>query len=210
MAILLDQHCANFGTPVRLGDINPYQFKVNPMDGEWLDSLASGHQFWASVNPSFKSNVLLAGGETIDPRLWQLRDGLVEFGGQEVCLPAVEEDLSDILSRGQLWGPTGAMMEGRACACHENSCFLWEANQDKLFIATGYALSADGLWRQHSWCVQPTEEGSKIIETTVERELYFGFVLTLSESIEFASDNTDLGAEINDNTKTRYEELSAL
>jgi hypothetical protein len=41
-------------------------------------------------------------------------------------------------------------------------------------ITTGYGLTADdGLWRQHSWLW----DGKRVVETTVERDIYFGVVL---------------------------------
>lgn len=40
---------------------------------------------------------------------------------------------------------------------------------------TGYALSPDGLWRQHSWAYG---DNLMIYETTVERVMYFGVELS--------------------------------
>src|SRR5258708_7764341 len=45
-------------------------------------------------------------------------------------------------------------------------------------VVNGYALSKDGLWRQHSWLVTP--EGG-LVETTVRRAAYFGAVLAPEE-----------------------------
>ena len=42
-------------------------------------------------------------------------------------------------------------------------------------IGTGYALSDDDLWRQHSWGVAVD---GVVVETTVEREIYVGIVLS--------------------------------
>jgi hypothetical protein len=52
-------------------------------------------------------------------------------------------------------------------------------------IGTGYALSADGLWRQHSWGVR--RQG--ILETTAPREKYFGILLQGSSADSFAEAN---------------------
>jgi hypothetical protein len=41
-------------------------------------------------------------------------------------------------------------------------------------IGTGYALSEDGLWRQHSWGLR--EDGG-VVETTSGREMYVGLRL---------------------------------
>ena len=170
------------------------------MDEEWKQRIKKD-MWWAKDDPSpemLKSN--------IDQRMLSLRDSLLKFGGEAVCMPSVEEDLEKLLSRGQLWSGVGSkLMKGRPISCHENSCNLWEANQDKLFISTGYALSDDGMWRQHSWCVFPKARSVNMIETTVKRELYFGFVMTLDEIEDFGLNNTDTGIEVKPETRDRFE-----
>ena len=124
----------------------------------------------------------------IDSRMIDLHHKLLSFGGSETCFPVIEEDLVKILERGQLWlGDKTKMMKGRASQCHSNSCELYENNKNthEVAIATGYALSADGLWRQHSWLVQRNTRSINIIETTVKRVLYFGFIMTEDEAEEF-------------------------
>jgi len=46
---------------------------------------------------------------------------------------------------------------------------------------TGWALSNDGIWRQHTWLLK----GKAIVETTSPREKYYGFVLTDEEANQF-------------------------
>ena len=49
-------------------------------------------------------------------------------------------------------------------------------------MMTGYALSADGIWRQHSWLVAfDNEDYPYIVETTEERISYYGFAMTYEE-----------------------------
>lgn len=67
--------------------------------------------------------------------------------------------------------------------CHRNSARLW--SEDKGKIITGYALSDDGIWRQHSWI----DAGDYLIETTDSRVLYFGYCLNDAESQEFEFEN---------------------
>lgn len=55
--------------------------------------------------------------------------------------------------------------------CHANCEALYQKNKTHK-IYTGYALSKDGLWRNHSWII--TKNGS-IIETTELRVLYLGY-----------------------------------
>lgn len=62
-------------------------------------------------------------------------------------------------------------------------------NQGRCSIATGYALSEDGLWRSHSWVIQPMKRTVRVWETTVKRVAYFGVVLTDEECEQFWYDN---------------------
>lgn len=124
---------------------------------------------------------------------------LLSIGGYETCFPYVEEDMANILARGRYYGGFSKMMKGKPSRCHENACNLWTVNKDKhdVHIATGYALSADGMWRQHSWLVQryqtATQHRTRIIETTEKRVAYFGYEmgnefdpeLGMSEAEEF-------------------------
>ena len=123
-------------------------------------------------------------------KLMLLSKRLLGFGGHGVVLPDVEEDYDAIMERGQLFDGKGTRFrKGRPNQCHCNSCLLWEANKDISSIATGYALSQDGLWRQHSWVVQPLTVKYRVWETTVERVAYFGFIMTPEECEQFAYDN---------------------
>ena len=55
--------------------------------------------------------------------------------------------------------------------------------------ATGYALSADGMWRQHSWLIHRKPRSNRVVETTEPRILYFGFAMTLEHCEKFVSYN---------------------
>lgn len=120
-----------------------------------------------------------------------LRDRLLAFGGCQACLPLIEEDYDAIMTRGELFYGTGVRMrKGQPSQCHLNSALLWDANRGACQIATGYALSDDGYWRQHSWVVQPLQTKYRVWETTVKRVAYFGFVLSDEECQEFLYNNT--------------------
>lgn len=183
----LDRQCASKKMPVRINGISPHFPKCTPLEPSRV----------TFINERWLPNNLPATGKTI-------QQGLLSFGGSQALIHSVDDDLPKILSRGQLWGPTSQMMKGRQSQCHENSALLWESNQDKLFLATGYALSDDGIWREHSWCILPKPRSIKVIETTEPRELYFGFVLTLDETMEFATKNTDMGVDVAEATQERY------
>ena len=112
---------------------------------------------------------------------------ILSFGGHQVIINMYEEDLEKIMTRGVMtYGNDCELNIGRASECHSNSSVLWSEN-DELSIATGYALSDDGYWRQHSWCVN--KKTNKITETTEERLAYYGFTLTEEEADEFYFSN---------------------
>jgi len=117
----------------------------------------------------------------------RLARGLVRFGGAGVVYLGPEPDLDELFARGQLWPGTRAEhVPGRESQCHRNSSLYWARNMGSALIATGYALSEDGLWHQHSWCIDVGADGTpRIIESTVPRVAYFGFVMTAEESAEF-------------------------
>jgi hypothetical protein len=74
----------------------------------------------------------------------------------------------------------------RQSQCHSNTAELWDLNKDRGFkIMTGWALSGDKQWRQHSWGVHK----GKVIETTVKRKAYYGYVLNHRESEDFHYEN---------------------
>ncbi len=123
------------------------------------------------------------------PAMAALRKKILSVAGEEVCLPDIEDDLTRLLARGEVSLGKGAILKkGEPCQCHRNSARLWEALPDKLSLCTGYGLSKDGAWRQHSWCVFNGPHGS-IVETTVVRLAYFGYRLTQEEAEAFLSAN---------------------
>lgn len=174
------------GHPIRSATEIAEKFSTTPINDEWMARIQENH--WYHGNNNVDEYLLR------DPknghRMLELRDKLLSFGGQEACLPVYEEDLVKILDRGQLWvGDRITMMRGRPSQCHMNSAYCWDANKDKAALCTGYALSSDGLWRQHSWCIHLKPRKNRVVETTVERIAYFGFVMTEQEATEFYFDN---------------------
>lgn len=122
--------------------------------------------------------------------MFELRNLLLSFGGEDVCFIGIEEDLNDILAYGQFWfGKNAKMMKGYMSKCHANSAALWQNNKEKTRICTGYALSDDGMWRQHSWVLQFKERSNQIIETTTKRIGYFGFCMNTERCERFANEN---------------------
>lgn len=119
-------------------------------------------------------------------RLLALKDMLLGFGGSEVCLPAVDEDIDLYEKHGEVWLDKSLIVTpGRPNSCHENSLRLWEARPDDLVVATGYCLDTRyHMWRQHSWCLRRSQRGGRVVETTVRGSLYFGVPLLEDEARE--------------------------
>lgn len=111
---------------------------------------------------------------------------LLGLEGWAVCVPYRDPDLPKILERGRSFPGRSRMMRGRPSQCHSNSAYCWDENRELCKICTGYALSSDGMWRQHSWVV--TNDG-EVVETTEKRTRYFGYVLTEDECEQFLFDN---------------------
>ena len=116
----------------------------------------------------------------IYPEFTKLEQRLLSMGG-DMVVPRREPDQDKILSWGRLWNRDNVrVVNGVPCNCHGNVAEPWRSNPKRYHVATGWALSEDGLWRQHSWII----DGRTVIETTT-REKYFGFVLTPLEAQQF-------------------------
>ena len=162
----LDRFAARGAEPVRAGGKNP-----------WTAALSS-----VEVRP----HALLHDKESA------LARALLGFGGASALNRSSDRAAAEIVARGQLWPALDArLMPGAQSRCHDNACLLWAARQDALVMATGYCLDDDGLWRQHSWCVDVSGPRPAIVETTSKRLLYFGMALTAEESIETCRDQLD-------------------
>jgi len=112
------------------------------------------------------------------------REQLLEHGGEEV-VAVYDPDLPTFIASGEAWPGAGALLElGELSHCHQNVADLWRAGAIDA-IGTGFSLSEDGLWRQHSWGF----DGDQVVETTELRELYFGLRLEGPLADEFAADN---------------------
>ena len=120
------------------------------------------------------------------PDAGELRRRLLAIGGNRVCLQSPDPDLPALLSRGRAFS-TGGVRRRRLARnqCHRNVATLWCNAPGRVRIATGYALSDDGLWRPHGWTV----EGGRHIETTKRRAAYFGIELTIGEALTFTLRN---------------------
>lgn len=120
-----------------------------------------------------------------DEELVKLRNQLLNIGGNEV-VPTHEPDIDLLLSDGQVFDPLDIVQYNmRPSHCHQNCRYLYQNNPAVTEIATGWALSNDSLWRQHSWGMR----GDEIAETTKPRETYFGVILRGEYLDEFIRTN---------------------
>ena len=158
-----------------------------PVDEEWKESLRENNVWWYKDKPDGRDK---REQEAMEKALI-LRDRLLSFGGELACMDLHDEDYEKIMERGQFWyGEHTRFKKGEPSRCHRNSAYLWDANRGRCQIATGYALSEDGCWRQHSWVVQPLTTKYCIWETTEPRIAYFGFIMNDEECEEFLRNNS--------------------
>jgi hypothetical protein len=108
------------------------------------------------------------------PDLKRLKGLLLRLGGDFlVAPPKLDPDVPLLLIFGFLMHGPITMKSMKASMCHQNIAKVWKSRRFGIVgVATGYALSSDGLWRQHSWGILR----NGILETTEERLKYFGIL----------------------------------
>jgi hypothetical protein len=128
------------------------------------------------------------------PDLKVLRGLLLGLGGTHlVAPPDLDADVPRLIDAGFVMAGPVLRRSMRRSDAHRNVAEIWAARQRELVgIGTGYALSVDGLWHQHSWGLR--REG--ILETTVPRVKYFGVLLQHRIADSFASANLAFGPYI--------------
>lgn len=136
------------------------------------------------------------------PALGILRDRLLAIAGDRVALRH-EPDLAAILESGVSFdvgdldvaelnatarSANVELRPGPVSRCHSNASYLASVLNAGILV-TGWALSDDACWRQHSWV---TASDGRIIETTTPRVAYFGVPITdPADLVEFAWENWD-------------------
>ena len=124
----------------------------------------------------------------------ELKRRLLSMGGWAVVLREKEPDLDAILSRGVLLSGDDAVLDvAEDSQCHFNTGMQHLQNPNGRAIMTGYALSEDGMWRQHSWIYDKASDA--VVETTEIRVGYFGVLLDDLEAIIFCTRNVPYSSE---------------
>jgi len=198
----LAEHAVSFAHDVDLAQVNWDQiteffclsfyrwhvrrpFPSIPPDEIWEEY--SDAETWGplSLHPQQENSIKL----TVPIPLLPLEQKLLALGGTRMVY-RYEPDLELLLERGEAFDGPAESIPGESRACHANVAQLWNENRGAYAIVTGYVLSADGLWRQHSWVVrkQPLPGQPRVIETTIERVKYFGFILNDIEAEQFFHD----------------------
>jgi hypothetical protein len=128
-----------------------------------------------------------AGVEDDFPRQWRDWCRRVLSHGGDLVVPPMqpEADLDLLVSGARLQGPASELRQGEDNGCHANAAVLW-IDGAVTAIGTGYALSDDGLWRQHSWGI---DAAGAPVETTFERRQYLGVALAGVPALRFATGN---------------------
>ena len=114
----------------------------------------------------------------------KLRRRLLDLGGEEIAA-RYEEDLEILLLLGEEFVGKARRRPGEQSQCHRNAGRLYR-NGELAAIATGWALSDDRIWRQHSWGI---DWKGRIVETTEPRLMYFGVYLVRQSADRFAEGN---------------------
>jgi hypothetical protein len=130
----------------------------------------------------------LKGAVKTQPKLTELKRLLLKIDGDFLVAPPKPDSHLALLLRSGfvMHGPVTLKITATS-ACHQNAAAIWRSHKSNVVgIATGYALTRDGLWRQHSWVV--LRDG--LLETTVKRTKYFGVLLQDSHADRFAKRNS--------------------
>jgi hypothetical protein len=111
----------------------------------------------------------------------RLNERLVAIGGDILVLAPVGMGPSPefqqqwvllLLEHGRLIDTPVTLKQKEMSNCDQSVATIWRRKQYGIAsICSGYALSDDGLWREHTWGI--LRDGG-ILETTIAREKYFG------------------------------------
>lgn len=106
------------------------------------------------------------------PEWERLAERLLSIGGNKVVVPMWHDQHVELLAdHGRNFDAQRIVLDkGERSGCHRNVSRLFL--DGGCHIATGYGLSDDGYWRQHSWAIDA--EDGHVIETTEVRTAYFG------------------------------------
>jgi len=116
------------------------------------------------------------------PRRWRTWCEMLLARGGVLVVPHLrpDTDLEALIATATDFPTPARPAAGEDSACHRNAAALW-ARGEATAIGTGYALSPDELWRQHSWAVDA--DGTVLETTSAERLAYVGLRLDSGEPV---------------------------
>jgi hypothetical protein len=116
------------------------------------------------------------------PDKWRRWCGMLLARGGDLVVPHrnPDADLDELVAAATDFPTPARSIGGDDGACHRNAAEVW-ARGEVPAIGTGYALSPDGLWRQHSWAVDG--DGTVLETTSAERLAYVGVRLDSGEPV---------------------------
>lgn len=121
-----------------------------------------------------------------------LEAAMCRHGGHAaVVAPWAYLHLEEQLTRSALRQGTVEYWDGAPSECHANAARRWVRSSGADAIVTGFALSTDGLWREHSWNETGAEDARVILESTCARVAYFGMVCDDGEALAHFGANVD-------------------
>lgn len=120
-----------------------------------------------------------------------MAERLLQMGGVDAVQPDGDTQIAKVLERGLLHEGKVVRLLGEPNQCHANASQVWIKSDGDALLCTGYALTENQSWLQHSWCVATVEDhGQVILETTdPDWKKYFNVVLDEEESFVFAIAN---------------------
>lgn len=120
-----------------------------------------------------------------EPQARKFFEKLMSIGGEHVSFQLYNgriHRVNQLLKKGRLWSDRRSVLRrGEPRHCHSNAAEYWAGSGGRLQIATGYALSDDDAWHEHTWNLSPSDT---VLESTEPRAAYFGIILTLDESLD--------------------------
>ena len=141
-------------------------------------------QITAEMMERLKQDEATENDDNFPERSRQLEQALLALGGKRVVNRGHDAHAARLLARGQLFDQPVKLRRGEPNACHSNAAELWARNPARRVLVTGYALNR-GCWRQHSWVIQQ----DTLLETTCQRDRYFGLSLNPAESLKLFFEN---------------------
>lgn len=157
-----------------------------PPDALWEKLTDEHHGGTLSHHPQQEQAIR----ETVPVPLVPLEQLLLTHGGTLLAYRH-EPDLKILLQRGEVFAEPAELVPGEPDRCHPNVARFWSEHRDACAIVTGYALSEEGWWRQHSWLLrrQVAPGVARFVEATISRLKYFGVILTKAEAEHFVQVN---------------------